>query len=223
MKLELKNINKYYPNMKHKNAMHALVDVSLELTEGIYGLTGQNGAGKSTLMQILTGYLQADTGQILWDDQEISTRSASYKQLLGYMPQQQRIYDTQTCAQFLDYFGAMKGIPAKERRRQIDALLEEVHLSDKKKVRIGTLSGGMKQRLLFAQALLGNPRLLLLDEPTAGVDPDERVNLQELIRTNSEGRIVLLSTHILSDLEDLAKEEIHLDHGHLCNTAETQV
>ena len=136
--------------------------------------------------------------------------------------QQQSIYDTQTCAQFLDYFGAMKGIPAKERRRQIDALLEEVHLSDKKKVRIGTLSGGMKQRLLFAQALLGNPRLLLLDEPTAGVDPDERVNLQELIRSNAEGRIVLLSTHILSDLEGLAKEEIHLDHGHLCVVAETQ-
>lgn len=211
--LSLKNINKYYPNSRSKKSVHALVDINLEFSEGIYGITGKNGAGKSTLMQILTGFLQADEGEIFWNDQKISTRSPSYKRLLGYMPQQQMLYETMNCLQFMNYMASLKEIEGKVRKRDVEELLNGVHLWEKRKNKISTLSGGMKQRLLFAQACLGKPSILLLDEPTAGVDPDERENLQQIVQKNSEGKIVILSTHILSDIETIAKKEIRLKNG----------
>ncbi len=212
-RLVLKNINKYYPNPRAKQAVHALADVNLEFTEGIYGITGKNGAGKSTLMQILTGFLQVDSGEILWNGSKISTRSAAYKKLLGYMPQQQMLYESMSCLQFMNYMSALKEVDGKRRRESVEELLQKVHLWEKRKVKIHSLSGGMKQRLLFAQACLGSPELLLLDEPTAGVDPDERENLQRIVKENSEGKIVILSTHILSDIETIAKKEIRLEGG----------
>lgn len=209
--LKLVGINKYYG--RGKKTVHALKDVTFTLTEGIYGLTGKNGAGKTTLMQVLTGFLQPDGGEIYFNGEQVKTRSRFYKALLGYMPQQQFVYDTMSCVQFMNYMAAMKGLGKAERKEQVSALLERVHLWEKRHSKIGALSGGMKQRLLFAQACVGSPKLLLLDEPTAGVDPQERENLQQLISESSKNRIVLLSTHILSDIENIAKEEIRLEEG----------
>ena len=213
--LELKDINKYYPNPKAKNANHALQDISFTLTEGIYGLVGANGAGKSTLIQILTGNLQADSGEIYVNGQRISTKDKSYKSLIGYMPQQQWIYENMTCEQFINYMAGLKGINKRDRRKQTESLLGEVHLLEKRYDKISTLSGGMKQRLLLAQAMLGQPSLLILDEPTAGVDPEERENISGLVKKCSEGRIVLFSTHILTDLEKISKETIWLGKGRI--------
>ncbi len=213
--LELKDINKYYPNPNAKNANHALQDISFTLTEGIYGLVGANGAGKSTLIQILTGNLQADSGEIYVNGQRISTKDKSYKSLIGYMPQQQWIYENMTCEQFINYMAGLKGINKRDRREQTESLLGEVHLIEKRYDKISTLSGGMKQRLLLAQAMLGQPSLLILDEPTAGVDPEERENISGLVKKCSEGRIVLFSTHILTDLEKISKETIRLEKGRI--------
>lgn len=209
----LEHIDKWYHNPKSKDAVHALKDINLELTEGIYGLVGRNGAGKSTLIQILVGNLPQTSGRILVNGEAVKTDSKDYKQLIGYMPQQQWIYEGMTCIQFLNYIYTLKGIPKKERKNCVEEQLNQVHLWEKRHRKIGALSGGMKQRLLFAQAIGGSPKLLVLDEPTAGVDPQERETLQELIAANSKERIVLLSTHILSDIERIAKETITLEAG----------
>lgn len=211
--LELKSVYKSFPNEHSKNAVHALVDINLQFTNGIYGITGKNGAGKSTLMQIITGYAKADRGSILWNGTEMNPRSKQYKSLLGYMPQQQAVYETMNCQQFMNYFASLKGINGKTRQEQVEKLLERVHLAEKRYAKIETLSGGMKQRLLFAQACLGNPAILLLDEPTAGVDPEERKNLQQMVSEASDGKIVIMSTHIMSDIEEIAKQEIRLEKG----------
>lgn len=213
--ITLENIDKWYHNPKSKYAVHALKGINLELTEGIYGLVGRNGAGKSTMIQILVGNLRQTSGRILVNGEEVKTESREYKQLIGYMPQQQWIYEGMTCIQFLNYMYTLKGISKKERKSCVEEQLNQVHLWEKRNNKISSLSGGMKQRLLFAQAIGGNPILLVLDEPTAGVDPQERETLQELIRNNSKERIVLLSTHILTDIEGLAKETIKLEEGKL--------
>jgi ABC-type multidrug transport system ATPase subunit len=213
MKLELEHIHKFYPAMKRTSAVHALVDVNLCFEEGIYGLTGKNGAGKSTLLQIITGFIQPDTGVIRWDGQEVNTRSREYKRLLGYMPQQQALYEKMTCEQFMEYLAGMKGIAPKARRQEVRGWLDNVHLSDRRSEKIECLSGGMKQRLLFAQALLGNPRIVLLDEPTAGVDPEEREHIQELVATYAPGKIIVMSTHILTDIEHIGAQEVKMNGG----------
>ncbi|MDO4318444.1 MAG: ATP-binding cassette domain-containing protein [Lachnospiraceae bacterium] len=209
----LEHIDKWYHNPRSKDAVHALKDVNLELTEGIYGLVGRNGAGKSTLIQILVGNLPQTSGRILVNGEPVRTDGKAYKRLIGYMPQQQWIYEGMTCVQFLNYMYTLKGVAKKERKECAAEQLERVHLWEKRHHKIGALSGGMKQRLLFAQAIGGNPMLLVLDEPTAGVDPQERETLQELIVANSKGRIVLLSTHILSDIEGIAKKTITMEAG----------
>ena len=211
--LTLKKINKYYPSPKSKHAVHALSDIDLEFVPGWYGITGNNGAGKSTLFQILTGYLKPDSGQILINGSVVNTRSKDYKKMLGYMPQQQMLYESMTCLQFMNYIGSLKGLKGKGIKEQVELFLKKTHLQEKKNVRISALSGGMKQRLLFAQSCLGYPDLILLDEPTAGVDPNERENIQNIIKELCEGRIVIMSTHILSDIEKLVKKEIHLSEG----------
>lgn len=209
----LEHIDKWYHNPRSKDAVHALKDVNLELTEGIYGLVGRNGAGKSTLIQILVGNLPQTSGRILVNGEPVRTDGKAYKRLIGYMPQQQWIYEGMTCVQFLNYMYTLKGVAKKERKECAAEQLERVHLWEKRHHKIGALSGGMKQRLLFAQAIGGNPMLLVLDEPTAGVDPQERETLQELIAANSKDRIVLLSTHILSDIEGIAKKTITMEAG----------
>ncbi len=204
--LEVRNISKSYSQVK------ALDNFSYTFSPGIYGLTGKNGAGKTTLMQILTGYLRCDNGEILWNGAVMVPQSKGYKALLGYMPQQQTVYNTMSCLQFMNYMASLKGIGRKNRKNHVEDLLRQVHLWEKRFELVNALSGGMKQRLLFAQACLGNPHILILDEPTAGVDPDER---QQIIVKNCEGKIVIMSTHIISDITNIAKDEIHLDKGRI--------
>lgn len=199
MQLDFNKINKYYG--KH----HALVDFSASLNDGIYALLGPNGAGKTTLMNILVDNLRADSGEILYDDKNTVQMGTDFRKILGFMPQQQQLNISMSCIQFMYYMAALKGINQKEADRQIGELLQTVNLDDVKKKRISTLSGGMKQRLLIAQALLGNPKILILDEPTAGLDPKERIRIRNLISQVSLERIVIFATHVVSDVEFIAK------------------
>lgn len=202
MKLSIRNLNKHY------GQKHALIDFHAELQEGVYGLLGANGAGKSTLMGILTETLPPDPGG------EIQlTGRASLRQSLGYMPQQQELYGDFSARGFLYYVAALKGI--RRPGDQVERVLEAVHLCDVAHQRIGAFSGGMKQRVLLAQALLGDPDLLLLDEPTAGLDPMERIRIRNYISTISGGKIVILATHVVSDIEYIARQVIILREGRL--------
>ena len=205
--LELQNISKYY------GARQALDRVSLTLENGIYGLLGPNGAGKSTLMNIITGNLKPTSGIVLWDGKDTRDMGADYRSLLGYAPQQQGLYDTFTGIRFLSYMATLKGIPKNEQKSEIRRVLDDVNLTEKAYRPIGTYSGGMKQRILVAQAILGDPRLVVLDEPTAGLDPKERVRIRENIRNISGDKIILVSTHVVSDIESIAKEIILLREG----------
>ena len=212
--LELKNITKNY------GSKQALDHVSLTLENGIYGLLGPNGAGKSTLMNIITGNLKPSSGTVLWNEENVHDMGAVYRSLLGYAPQQQGLYDTFTGIRFLSYMATLKGIPKKKHRDEIQRVLNYVNLTAKAYRPIGTYSGGMKQRILIAQAILGDPHLIVLDEPTAGLDPKERVRIRENILNISGSKIILVSTHVVSDIESIAKEIILLREGKIvgCDT-----
>lgn len=212
--LELKNLTKQYGNKK------ALNNVSLKFSEGIYGLLGPNGAGKSTMMNIITGNIKPSSGKVMWNNQEIASLGPSYRSLLGYAPQQQGLYDTFSGRRFLSYMAALKDISKKSMKDEIERVLSYVNLTDSADKPIGTYSGGMKQRILIAQAILGNPKLIILDEPTAGLDPKERVRIRENIKAISEDKIILVSTHVVSDIQSIAKEIILLKDGLIvdCNS-----
>ncbi len=205
--LELWKITK-----KYKDKL-ALDSVSLSLDNGIYGLLGPNGAGKSTLMNIITGNLLPTNGKVKWNGEDIHALGASYRALLGYAPQQQGMYDAFSGRRFLAYMAALKGIPKKEMDGEIGRVLSYVNMTGAADRGIGTYSGGMKQRILIAQAILGNPKLILLDEPTAGLDPKERVRIRERISALGEEKTILVSTHVVSDMEPIAKEIILLKSG----------
>ena len=205
--LEIRNVSRTYGEKT------ALPDVSLTLTEGIYALLGPNGAGKSTLMNIITDNLKPSAGEVLWNGEEIRRAGEAYRAVLGYAPQQQGLYDGFTGKRFLSYMGTLKKIPKGELAGEIARVSAYVNLTDVQDRLIGTYSGGMKQRLLIAQALLGAPKLLILDEPTAGLDPKERVRIREKIREQSEGKIILIATHVVSDVETIAKEVLILKAG----------
>lgn len=207
--LELKSVSKKYGDK------FALQDISLSLSEGIYGILGPNGAGKSTLMNIITENLSPDTGEVLWNGKQIKELGAAYRAILGYAPQQQGLYDTFTGRRFLSYMGALKGIPKEKIKGEIEQAANSVNLLEKMDRPIGTYSGGMKQRLLIAQAIMGDPKLLILDEPTAGLDPKERVNIREKMKALSEGKIILMATHVVSDIQSIAKEIIMLKSGQI--------
>lgn len=192
--LELKDISKVYKNKK------ALDQVSLTLTEGIYGLLGPNGAGKSTLMNIITGNIESDTGTVRWNGEEIRSLGEAYRSILGYAPQQQGLYDTFSGRRFLSYMATLKGIPRKEMKDEIERVLSYVNLSDMADRLIGTYSGGMKQRILIAQAILGDPKLIVMDEPTAGLDPKERVRIREKIAAIAGDRIIFAVLLIFSQI-----------------------
>lgn len=194
----------------------ALDDVSLVLNPGVHALLGPNGAGKSTLINILTDSIVRDKGQVLYNDYEITELGAKYRELLGYMPQQQRLYDNYTAEEFLKYMAAIKGIAPAKAGKQIAELLQVVNLWEVRRKKIGGFSGGMKQRVLLAQALLGEPRLLILDEPTAGLDPSERINIRNYIAAVSQKMIVLFATHVVSDIECIAKDVILIRDGKIC-------
>ena len=199
---------------KYKEKL-ALDDVSLELAPGIYGLLGPNGAGKSTLMNIVTGNLKPDGGQVLWDGKEIKSLGAQYRSIIGYAPQQQGLYDAFTGKRFLAYMATLKGISKKEMSEEIARVLSYVNMTEAANRPIGTYSGGMKQRILIAQAILGDPKLIVLDEPTAGLDPKERVRFRNILSVLSKDRIVILSTHIVSDIESIANHVIMIKEKHL--------
>lgn len=208
-KLEFKNLNKNYGKVE------ALKNVSFSLDKGIYGLIGANGAGKSTLFKILTTSIDRTNGEVLYNDKDISKEGAVYRKKIGYMPQQHKSYDHLTALQFLYYMAALKGIDRKIADAQIKALSEKVHLEDVLKRKIGTYSGGMRQRLMFIQALLGNPEILILDEPTSGLDPYERIVMRNHIFDVSNDKIVLIATHVMQDIEYIADELLLLKKGEL--------
>lgn len=207
MKLTIDRVSKQYKN-------HIAVDrVSFELQKGVYGLLGANGAGKTTLMRMICGILKPTGGTITFDGMDASEEG--YRSILGYLPQDFGYYPEFHATDFLMYFAALKGIPKAPAVRKTSELLELVGLQDVKHKKIKTFSGGMKQRLGIAQALLNDPKLLVLDEPTAGLDPKERVRFRNLIEELGKDSIVLLSTHIVSDIEHIANEILMMKDGHL--------
>ena len=207
MKLEIRHVTKRYRDKM------AAADVSLTLTAGVWGLLGANGAGKTTLMRMLAGILRPTEGQILCDGVEIGALGAAYREKLGYLPQEFGFYPEFTVQDYLEYMAALKGLPRAEAARQIDALLERVSLAEVRRKKIVKLSGGMKRRVGIAQALLNDPEILILDEPTAGLDPGERVRFRNLLSEFAQDRIVLISTHIVSDVEYLAAENAVMKDG----------
>ncbi len=203
-------LNEITKNYKDKTALR---QVSLELDCGIYGLLGPNGAGKSTLMNIITGNIKPTEGTVLWDGSDIRELGWRFRSLIGYAPQQQGLYNSFSGRRFLSYMAALKGIPKKEVKAEIDRVLAYVNMQEAADRSIGGYSGGMKQRILIAQAILGDPRLIVLDEPTAGLDPKERVRVREQIRTLAGDKIILVSTHVVSDIEPIAKEILLIHSG----------
>lgn len=209
MKLTIRDLTKTYGSTR------ALSQFAYEFGPGIYGILGANGAGKSTLFGLLTDTLRRESGEILWNDTDILRLGRKYRAQLGYMPQFQGYYPQMTAQEFLCYMGELKGLPRKTLRQEAHRLLKEVDLQDVAHRRLGQFSGGMRQRALLAQAMLGDPHLLILDEPTAGVDPQERIRIRSLIAKVARERIVLLATHIVSDVECISHQVLLLNCGRL--------
>lgn len=209
MILTLQDISKSYRQTK------ALQSFSYRFEPGVYALLGPNGAGKSTLMNILVQNLQPDCGQILADDCDVSRDGAVYRARIGFVPQQQALPKYYSVEHFLYYIAALKGLSNTTAAKQIQEVLQLTNLSEKRNAKLGALSGGMKQRILIAQAVLGNPELLIMDEPTAGLDPKERIRIRNLISSVSAGRIVLIATHVVSDIECIADKILFLRKGEL--------
>lgn len=193
----------------------ALSDFTGVFSAGVYGLLGPNGAGKSTLMNLIAGNLKPDAGSIRYDGADISRMGKNFRAILGVMPQQQGLYPGFTGLRFLSYMAALKGMPKSRAKEQIREVSEIMHLSNRLGQKLGTYSGGMKQRILIAQALLGNPKVLILDEPTAGLDPAERIHIRNIISGVSQDKIVIWATHVVSDIESIAREVILLKEGHI--------
>ena len=208
--LSLNGVNKHY------GQNHALVDFDYDFHDGVYGLLGPNGAGKSTMMNLITQNIPADPdSEILWNGEDIEKLQAKYRRKIGFMPQQQELYPSFTASRFVGYLAALKGIKKEKIRGEVERVLDLVELSEQADQKLGGFSGGMKQRVLIAQALLGNPKLLILDEPTAGLDPKQRVITRNLISRLSKDKIVIISTHIVSDIETIADRILLIKQGEL--------
>jgi len=210
VRLTIERIGKTY-----RGGKLALRDFSLEVGPGILGLLGPNGAGKSTLMRILATITLPTTGRAIWDGTDIARSPDALRSVLGYLPQDFGVYANLNAVEFLEYIAAAKGLDGRSARRRIDELLDVVNLVDAKKRPLGQYSGGMKQRVGIAQALLNDPELLIVDEPTAGLDPEERLRFRNLLSELGGDRIVILSTHIVSDVETCATSIALIAHGTL--------
>lgn len=217
MELKLEHISKEYKNTT------ALDDFSMTFSEGIYGLLGPNGAGKSTLMKLITRNIKPTTGEIYLDETNIHDLKREYQRLIGYMPQQQEIYPFYTGRMFLAYMGLLKGVEKKMLNVEIEKYASKVNLLDVLDWKVGTYSGGMKQRLLIAQAFLGDSKIIIFDEPTAGLDPKERIHVRNLIHDNSAGKIILIATHVVQDIEDIASQIMLLKKGVLIEMAAPEI
>ena len=207
MKLVIRGLNKSYGSKAALQDFHAVFE------NGIYGILGPNGAGKSTLMNILTDNLLRDSGRILCNEKEITKMKEQYRKIMGYMPQQQQLYDSFTVNHFISYMGTLRGMNKREIKRRMEELLPLLNLNEVRRKKIKELSGGMKQRVLLLQALLDDPQILILDEPTAGLDPKERIRIRNLISDLSGDKIVLIATHVVSDIEFISKEILLMKNG----------
>lgn len=212
MELQIEHLFKTYRKKE------ALQDVSFTLRKGIYGLLGENGAGKSTLMRMLATVDFPTKGRICYDKRDIFAMDETYRSLIGYMPQDYSVYPGFTATDFLEYMGVLKGIPQKKLKDRISEVLEFVNLSDAADKKVKTFSGGMKRRIGIAQAIMNEPQILILDEPTAGLDPKERIRFSNIISDMGKDKIVLLSTHIVSDIEAIASELIVMKKGNVLET-----
>ncbi|NBJ98990.1 ABC transporter ATP-binding protein [bacterium 1xD8-48] len=200
----------------------AVNDISLELTPGVWGLLGANGAGKTTLMRMIAGIMQPTSGRVVYDGVPIQTLGEQYRDILGYLPQEFGFYQEFTVKDYLAYVAALKGLPKRQGWRKIHELLERVSLPDACNRKISTLSGGMRRRVGIAQALLNDPEVLILDEPTGGLDPGERVRFRNLLSEFAHDRIVLISTHIVPDVEYIATCHAIIKGGKLLATGTTE-
>lgn len=207
MELELNELTKYYKDLKAVNG------ITLTLNNGVNALLGPNGSGKTTLLRLLCGILKADHGTIQLDGMNVLKQYDEYVEQLGYMPQHFGYYASFSVEEFLNYMAVAKGLKQTFAKKRIEELLEQLNLAEKRKVKMKKLSGGMLRRVGIAQALLNDPKVLILDEPTAGLDPKERMALKNLISMLAEERIIIFSTHIVSDVEDIANRILVLNKG----------
>jgi ABC-2 type transport system ATP-binding protein len=211
MELSINNLSKTYAN-----GVVALDDVSLDIPTGLFGLLGPNGAGKSTLMRTIATLQEADSGEITFEDIDVLRQKREVKKILGYLPQSFGFYPRDTGYDLMDHFTLLKGVKnRKERKRKVEELLRRVNLWYERKQKLGTYSNGMRQRFGIALALLGNPRLIIVDEPTAGLDPEERVRFHNLLSEIGENIVVILSTHIVDDVSDLCTNMAIIDKGRI--------
>jgi ABC-type multidrug transport system ATPase subunit len=209
MRLTIERLSKTYPN-----GVRALHDLSLEIPPGMFGLLGPNGAGKSSLMRTIATLQDADSGRIMLDDLDVLTSKDAVRRLLGYLPQEFGVYPKMSALDMLDHLAVMKGLSSRgERRDTIEAILRQTNLYDVRKKKLGTYSGGMKQRFGIAQALLGQPKLIIVDEPTAGLDPAERNRFLNLLGSIALDVIVILSTHIVDDVRELCTRMAIINKG----------
>lgn len=214
MELKINNLSKTYPN-----GVQALKNVSMSIGKGMFGLLGENGAGKSTLMRIITTLQDADTGEVLFEGINAASRPMEIRKKLGYLPQEFGVYPTINAEEMLLHLADLKGIAnKKERKDQVDALLKKVNLWNDRKKMLGGYSGGMKQRFGIAQALLGDPKLIIVDEPTAGLDPVERNRFYNLLSEIGQNNIVILSTHIVEDVSTLCNDMAVMAKGEVIQT-----
>lgn len=216
MELEIKNLTKHYGGKR------AVENVSLTITQGVWGLIGANGAGKTTLMRMLTGILAPTSGKVLYDGIETRALGESYREALGYLPQSFGFYPEFTVKDYLEYIAVLKGMGRAEYRIKIDELLELLSLNEVRRKHIRTLSGGVQRRVGIAQALLNDPDILILDEPTSGLDPGERVRFRNLLSELAQNRIVLISTHIVSDIEYIATRNAIMKDGEIIGVGTTE-
>lgn len=215
MKITIENLNKVYPN-----GNHALKDVNLEINNGMFGLLGPNGAGKSSLMRILVTLMQPSSGKVIMNGYDLTKDREQIRSMLGYLPQDFRFFSHLKTSEFLDYAARLSGMKnSKERKLAVDKMLEEVGLFEARDRKANNLSGGMKRRLGIAQALINNPKIIIVDEPTTGLDPEERIRFRNLLSTiSTQDVIIILSTHIVGDISSSCTDMALLNQGGLAFT-----